>query len=345
MIRRKRTARAKGTPAPPNPIRRGLVLLGVKAAVVTGLGLRLRQLQVEQAETFRLLAEENRINIRLIPPERGLIFDRNGQVLAENRQNYRITLVREQAGDVDAVLAKLATLIDLPPEAQEAVKRDSAKRSAFVPVTVAEHLSWDALARVAANAPALPGITPEVGLTRHYPDAYSMAHVVGYVGPVSERDLNRIEDPDPLLQIPDFQIGKTGVEQRKESALRGSAGTSRIEVNAVGRVMRELSRQPGQAGTDLQLTIDKPLQDYALKRMTGQSAAAVVLEIATGDILASTSAPSFDPNAFVFGISQKNWDALLSNTYRPLSNKPFSGAYPPGSTYKMLVALAALADG
>ena len=156
MIRRKRTSRAKGTPAPPNPIRRGLVLLGVKAAVVTGLGLRLRQLQVEQAETFRLLAEENRINIRLIPPERGLIFDRNGQVLAENRQNYRITLVREQAGDVDAVLAKLATLIDLPPEAQEAVKRDSAKRSAFVPVTVAEHLSWDALARVAANAPACP---------------------------------------------------------------------------------------------------------------------------------------------------------------------------------------------
>ncbi|MEO1551359.1 MAG: penicillin-binding protein 2 [Pseudomonadota bacterium] len=329
----------------PNPVRRGLVLMGLQAAVITGLGLRLRHLQVDEAETFRLLAEENRINIRLIPPARGLIFDRNGQVLAENRQNYRVTLVREQAGDVDEVLAKLATLIDLPQSAQDAVKRDIAKRSAFVPVTVAEHLSWDALARVAANAPALPGVTPEVGLTRHYPQAVSMAHVVGYVGPVSERDLNRVEDPDPLLQIPDFQIGKTGVEQRQEAALRGAAGASRIEVNAVGRVMRELSRQPGQAGTDLQLTVDKSLQDYALARMTGQSAAAVVLEIESGDILASASAPSFDPNDFVFGISQKNWDSLLNNTYRPLSNKPVSGAYPPGSTYKMLVALAALAEG
>ncbi len=332
-------------PTAADPVRRGILVLGLQAAVVVGLGYRLRTLQVDQADQFRLLAEENRINIALIPPARGLIFDRNGLQLAENRQNYRVTMVREQTGDPEKALDRLASLIPLTDARREAVLRELAKRSAFVPVTVAEHLDWEDLARVAANAPSLPGITPQVGLSRHYPDAMSMAHMVGYVGPVSERDLNRVENPDPLLEIPDFQIGKTGVEQRSEDLLRGSAGASRIEVNAQGRVMRELDRREGQAGRDLQLTLDKNLQDYALKRMAGNSSSAVVLEIATGDIVAAASAPSFDPNAFVFGISSKNWNALLENEYRPLSNKSVSGAYPPGSTFKMVVSLAALAAG
>ncbi|MEM9428782.1 MAG: penicillin-binding protein 2 [Pseudomonadota bacterium] len=321
------------------------MLFGAQLGVIAALGFRMRELQVEQADAFRLLAEENRVNIRLIPPARGLIYDRNSVPLALNRQNYRVTIVREQAGDVGAVLDKLAQLIPLPAERREKVLREVSQRSAFVPVVVTEHLTWDEIARVAANAPALPGVTPEVGLSRFYPEHATMAHVVGYVGPVSDHDLGRVEDPDPLLQIPDFQIGKTGVELRWERQLRGAAGNSRIEVNAMGRVMRELERSEGAAGQDVHLTIDRDLQAYALERMNGESAAAVVIDTETGDLLVSASSPTFDPNAFVFGISTRDWNALLNNDYRPLSNKAVSGAYPPGSTFKMVVALAALEAG
>ncbi|MSU88096.1 penicillin-binding protein 2 [Rhodobacteraceae bacterium 2CG4] len=325
--------------------RRGLVLMGAQLAVVAGLGARMRQLQVQEADRYRMLAEENRMNIRLLAPARGLILDRNGIALAENRQNYRVVIIREQAGDVAAVLDKLARLIPLSDDRREKVLKEVARRAAFVPVTVTERLSWEEIARVAGNAPALPGVLPEVGLTRHYPQQDVGAHVVGYVGPVSERDLEHAEDRDPLLQIPDFQIGKTGIEVREEQALRGSAGASRIEVNALGRVMRELDRREGTPGRDLHLTLDSELQAYALERMAGESAATVVMDVRTGGILASASAPGFDPNAFVFGINYDNWNTLLNDPFRPLSNKAVSGAYPPGSTYKMAVALAALEAG
>jgi penicillin-binding protein 2 len=333
-----------GKPAP-RITRRGLMLLGAQIGVVGALGWRIRQLQIEETERYRLLAEENRINIRLIPPARGLIFDREGRPLAVNRQNYRIAMVREQAGDPEAILARLARIVELPPERQERALKEMAARSAFVPVVVTEHLTWDDVARVAANAPVLPGVIPEVGLSRHYPDAYSTAHVVGYVGPVSEKDLAELADPDPVLQIPRFQIGKTGVERRLEDDLRGEAGNMRIEVSAAGRVMRELDRVEGVAGRDVQLTIDKGVQNFAMQRMAGESASAVVLDVTNGDVIALASSPGFDPNAFVFGIGAADWNALLNDEYRPLSNKAVAGAYPPGSTFKMVVALAALEAG
>ena len=326
--------------------RRGLVLLGLQTSVIGLLGWRMRQLQVEQADEFRLLAEENRINIRLLPPARGLIYDRNGVLLAENRQNYRVTIVREQAGDPVEALQKLARLIPLSVKQQEATLKEISDRKSHVEITVTEHLTWEEVAKVAANAPALPGITTGVGLTRHYPDGFPSAHVVGYVGPVAPRDLERLQDPDPVLtQIPKFQIGKTGVEQRIEDDLRGTAGTRRIEVNAAGRIMRELDRKEGTSGKGMHLTIDHGLQRFALEQMAGESAAAVVIDVENGDLVAVASAPSFDPNAFVFGISSRNWNALLENPYRPLYNKAVSGAYPPGSTFKMVVALAAMEEG
>lgn len=325
--------------------RRGLILVGAQMAAVTGLGWRMRQLQVEEADKYRLLAEENRMNIRLIAPARGLVMDREGVPLAENRQNYRVVIVREQAGNVEEVLDRLARLVPLDQDRREKALKELRQRSAFVPVTVTEHLTWEEVARVAANAPALPGVVTEVGLTRHYPEGGATAHVVGYVGPVTDRDLSQQEDPDPLLQIPDFQIGKTGIEVKLEDELRGKAGASRIEVNALGRVMRELDRKDGTPGHDLHLTMDAGIQSYALERMGSDSAATVVMDVTNGDILASASAPSFDPNAFVFGISFDNWNELLEDPYRPLSNKAVSGAYPPGSTFKVVVALAALEAG
>jgi penicillin-binding protein 2 len=330
---------------PPRITRRGLMLLGIQAGVVGVLGWRMRDLQIEQNEHFRLLAEENRINIRLIPPARGMIYDRDGVLLAGNRQNYRIVMVREQARDPEAVLARLGTIIDLPAEDRDRALREMTGRSAFVPVVVTEHLTWEDVVRVSANAPNLPGVIPEVGLSRTYPDGLATAHVVGYVGPVSESDLAKLEDPDPLLQIPRFEIGKTGVEHRLEPQLRGQAGTQNIEVSAAGRVMRELSRVEGTSGKDIALTIDAGVQNYAMERMAGLSSAAVVIDVQNGDIIALASAPGFDPNNFVFGIKSGVWNALLNDEYRPLSNKTVAGTYPPGSTFKMNVALAGLAAG
>ena len=333
------------TPRSGRLTRRAAILFALQGGVMATLAWRMRKLQVDDAQRYRLLAEENRINIRLIPPARGQIFDRAGQPLAVNRQNYRVTLVREQAGDVEAVLDRLSRLIEIPDHDRERVLREMARKPAFVPIPVAEHLSWDDFARVNANAPALPGIDVEVGQTRFYPHGPALAHTVGYVGRVNERELEADEGRTPLLQIPDFQIGKTGVETRAEEVLRGAAGLSRIEVNARGRKVRELTREEGQPGADLQLTLDLDLQRYVMERLGGESASVAVVEIATGDVLSSASSPGFEPNQFVFGISSKNWNGLLTDPYRPLSNKTVAGVYPPGSTYKMIVALAALERG
>lgn len=325
--------------------RRALGLGAIMTGVTGTLMWRLRDMQLEQADAFRLLAEENRINLRLLPPIRGLIHDRNGVLLAGNEQNYRVVMTRDDAGDIDLVLSRLQKLIALDDEAVARAREDMMRNRPFVPVTVAERLSWEEISRIAANAPALPGVTPEMGLSRIYPLQADMAHVVGYVGPVSDRDLEGLERPDPVLMIPRFQIGKSGVERAEEERLRGKAGSQRVEVNSVGRVMRELDRVEGEAGETLHLTIDARLQNYALERLAGQSAAAVVIDVESGDILAAASAPSYDANLFVRGISSRDYNGLLENEYRPLVNKCVQGMYPPGSTFKMVTALAALEAG
>ncbi|WP_158968610.1 penicillin-binding protein 2 [Chachezhania sediminis] len=325
--------------------RRALILGGAQAAVIGTLALRMRYLQVEEADQFRLLAEENRINLRLIPPARGQIYDRNGIILARNAPSYRIVMVRENAGDVDAVIDRLSKLVELDEEKLSRAVEELKRSPPFLPVTLVDQVSWDVVSRVAVNAPALPGITPEVGLTRMYPQSEEFAHVVGYVGPVSDYDLSRMEDPDPLLTIPRFQIGKLGVESKQEELLRGKAGTKRVEVNATGRVMRELSRRDGEAGADLQLTVDADLQGYVQARLGQQSASAVVIDVENGDIRAICSTPGFDPNLFVRGISVADYKTLMENDHRPMASKAVQDLYPPGSTFKMITALAALEAG
>ncbi|KQI70611.1 penicillin-binding protein [Loktanella sp. 5RATIMAR09] len=325
--------------------RRALVVGGLQLGVVGALGWRMQSLQVEQADQFRLLAEENRINIRLLPPSRGLIFDRNGIPIAANEQNYRVVMVREDAGDVGEVLAKLTEIVEIDPRDLARAMEEMRRRSPFVPVTIADRLSWEDVAQINLNTPALPGIQAEVGLSRVYPWGADLAHVVGYVGPVSDYDLSRIDDPDPLLQIPKFQIGKTGAENRLERTLRGTAGTRRIEVNAAGRIMRELDRKEGDPGKDVQLTLDSRLQSYVQARLDNESAGAVVIDLENGDLRAIASAPAFDPNLFVRGISVADWTALNQDKYRPLAAKAVQGTYPPGSTFKMVTVLAAMEAG
>lgn len=325
--------------------RRAALLGGAQLLFIGALGARMQFLQVDQADQFRMLAEENRINIRIIPPARGEVFDRNGIPLARNVPSYRIVIVREDAGNIDDVMDRLAAVVALDPDEIERARAEMKRSAPFLPVTVADEVTWQDLSRVSVNAPALPGITPEVGLSRVYPRGSDFAHVLGYVGPVSDYDLDKLEDPDQLLRIPRFQIGKVGVEAKAETALRGKGGAKRVEVNATGRVMRELDRREGTAGSDLQLTVDADLQSYVQARIADESASAIIMDVNSGDLVAIASAPTFDPNLFVRGISNRDYNALTGNKYRPLASKSVQGAYPPGSTFKMITAMAALEDG
>ena len=325
--------------------RRAALLGGAQLAVAGILGWRMYDLGVRDSEQYRLLAEENRVNIRLEPPARGLIYDRAGNALTLNKQVYTIEMVREQAGDPEAILQRLSKIIPLSQRDIENALKEMNRRRAFVPVTVATGLEWEHIAAVSANAPALPGLTPKLALNRQYPNGADFAHIIGYVGPVSDNDLAKLEKPDPLLLIPRFQIGKNGIEAKLEGNLRGKAGVSQIEVNSVGRVMRELNRDPSLSGENVQLTVDPDVQRFALQRMQDESAAVVVMDVTNGDIISLASAPSFDPNKFVNGISVADWRALNENPYRPMANKTVQGTYPPGSTFKMVVGLAGLEMG
>lgn len=326
--------------------RRALFMGGCMSAMVAVLGTRMRYLQVDEADQFKLLAEENRINIRLIPPTRGLILDRNGKLIAGNEQNFRVTITREDAGDVEEVLNKLSHVIPLTAEDIDRVLKDVKRNSPFVPVVIAERLSWDDFSRVAVNAPVLPGVSPESGLSRIYPRGDDFAHTVGYTAAVSVKDFETLPNPeDPVLKIPKFPVGKLGVERLLEAQLRGKAGNKRIEVNSVGRVMRELERTEGTPGADIRLTIDADVQNFVQARLGSESAACVLIDVQTGDLIACASAPSYDPNLFVRGISHVDYAALTENDHRPLADKTVQGVYPPGSTFKMVTALAALEAG
>jgi len=322
--------------------RRAAILGGAQLLVFGGLASRMYYLQVLKSSEYQMLAEENRVNMRLLAPLRGEIVDRFGTVLASNRQNFRVLLVPEQTPDIEETLTKLNRIVALSQTQWKRILRDARRSAAFLPITVSENLSWEQFAQVNIHEPDLPGIEPDVGETRHYPHAGALAHVVGYVAPVSENDL---DDKDPLLKLPGFRIGKSGLERRLDKELRGAAGASHVEVNAYGRVIRELSKDPGTPGAKVVLTLDMDLQKYATERLAGEAAAAVVMDIHTGDVLASVSTPAYDPNDFNIGLSHATWNGLRDNPFKPLVNKTIAGQYPPGSTFKMVVAAAAIDSG
>lgn len=321
--------------------RRALMLGAGQLGLVGALAGRLYYLQVVQADRYRVLADDNRISIRLLPPPRGEIVDRLGVPLAINEKNYRVVIVREQSGNVPVTLERLGRIIDLPEREVRRVLRDMRRKRAFVPITVRENLSWEEVSRVEVSAPDLPGISIEVGLTRFYPYAEQAAHVLGYVAAVSESELTG----DPLLELPDFRIGKNGIEKVHDQHLRGKAGTSQVEVNALGRVIRELSREEGQPGRRIEITLDMELQRFAMNRLGEESGSAVIMDVHNGDVLALASTPGFNPNAFNRGLTPNEWEELISNERGPLTNKAIAGQYAPGSTFKMVVALAALETG
>ena len=324
--------------------RRAMLVAGAQTAVFAGLGVRLHYLQVERSEEFALLAEDNRANQRLLVPPRGRILDRLGRPLARNVPTYRLLVVREQAGDLRRILDRIAGLVTLPEDRLAAVVAEARARPAFQPHLVRDDLTWDEVARLAVRAPELPGVMLDSGLLRHYPEGEALAHVLGYVGPVSTAE--QVTDEDPLLRLPEFRIGKSGIERSHDRTLRGRAGLSRVEVNAFGREIRELGRREGVPGADVRLSLDLELQRYSIERLAAEPAAsAVVVEVHTGAVMALASVPSFDPALFGGGLRRGVWQELRTDPRTPLVNKCIRGQYPPGSTFKMMTALAALAAG
>jgi penicillin-binding protein 2 len=324
--------------------RRTLMMGGGVGTVLAALGARLYQLQIVEGDQFRTKADENSINKRLLAPLRGRILDRFGVELANNKKNYRVVLIPEQASvGIKEALDTIGRIILITPHDRERILREIAANKKFMPAMVAENLTWEEFSLVNLHLPYLSGVQPEIGETRDYPFGDALSHVLGYVAAVSPDDENN--DSDPLLALPGFRIGKRGIEKEYDAQVRGAAGVSQEEVNAYGRVIRELGRQPGEPGSDVYLTIDQQVQQFAVQRIGDESAACVVMDITNGDVLALASTPGFDPNLFNVGITPPQWQALLANDHTPLINKALSGLYPPGSTFKPGVALAALDSG
>jgi penicillin-binding protein 2 len=324
--------------------RRTLMMSGAIGSVMAVLAGRLYQLQILEGDEYMTRAEDNRVSQRLIAPLRGRIVDRFGTELATNRKNYRVLLVPELAAQgVDTALDTISRLIVITDHDRERIKRDIAGNKKFVAVTVAENMSWEEFARVNLHLPYLSGMQPDVGETRDYPYGDQLSHILGYVASVSPDDMAR--DDDPLLALPGFRIGKEGIEKNYDSGLRGIAGASRVEVNAYGRVIRELGFKPGVPGDDIYLTLDQQVQQFASQRLGDESAACVVMDVSNGDVLALASTPGFDPNLFNVGIGKTQWEALNTNDHKPMMNKVLQGAYPPGSTFKPAMAMAAMDAG
>ncbi len=322
--------------------RRAILLGGAQLGLVGSLIGRMYYLQVVEAQRYKVMAEENRINLRLLAPRRGRILDRFGVPLAVNDQNYRIVLVAEQAGDLESTLNAIGTLIPLDDTQRHKVMRDVHRKHSFVPVVVRENLSWDEVSRIEVNIDELPGVNIEVGLNRFYPFGQQASQIIGYVSPPAIAELTG----DPIMELPDFRIGKSGIEKAQDLELRGTPGASQIEVNALGRVVREISRDTGETGKDMVTTLDMALQDFAMRRLRSEeSATCVVMDVVTGDVLAMASSPAYDDNAFTQGISNAVWQQLIADPLKPLNNKAIQGTYPPGSTFKPVVAIAALEAG
>ena len=322
--------------------RRSFVLGGAKLAIFGGLAARLGYLQITEQKRFQTLSDENRISHRLLPASRGEILDRFGVPLAINTQHFRAFIIPEQVNNLDALFTALRQYIVLSDFEIEEIRIEISKTRRFTPVLIKEGLTWQQTAQLEFHLPDLPGIFIEEGEVRNYPLADATAHIIGYVGRVNENEMT----DDPIMDMPGFRIGKTGIEKQYDTQLRGKAGSVRTEVNAVGREIRELEKREGENGHRINLTLDAELQIHCQK-LLGQhkSASCVVMDAFNGEVYALCSSPSFDPNLFTYGISAEQWESLLSDPAVPLTNKAIAGNYPPGSTFKVVTALAGLEAG
>ncbi|MDN5872028.1 MAG: penicillin-binding protein 2 [Nitrococcus sp.] len=303
---------------------------------------RLGYLQIAGYQHYRTLSQNNRLRLQAVAPTRGLIYDRNGILLAENRASFRLALVPEQVEDLRATLQGLARLVALRPTDLEQFHALLEHAPSFQEIPLKFDLSEIEVARFAVNRQRFPGVEVKAHLTRFYPQGKTAVHAVGYVGRINERELRHV---DPAQYQPSSYIGKTGIERYYEDLLHGSAGLEHVETNALGRVIRSISRTASTPGRDLYLTLDLHLQRVAAKALGKRSGAVVAMDPSNGEILAFVSRPAYDPNLFVNGISLENYKTLQTNRDQPLFNRALRGQYPPGSTIKPFIGLAGLELG
>ena len=323
-------------------LRRALFLGILQVFLIILLLGRMYYLQIFEGAYYQLLAEGNRIATRPLVPLRGQIYDRNGISLAHNETSFRLVLLTDKKDEVEEILDALSGLIALSLEEKEEILKMLQKKGGLDSLIIKDNLNWSEVSAIELHMADLPGVSIEVGSVRKYPEALRGAHLIGYVAAPSEKE----QEEDPMFTIPGLKVGKVGLEKFFENRLHGVPGHSAFEVNARRRVVRELHQVASVPGADIHLTLDARLQGYAQDVLSAyESASAVVIDIQNGDILALVSHPSFDPNLFPQGISRKDWHELRDNPYVPLTNKVVSGLFPPGSTVKLFVALAALQSG
>lgn len=322
--------------------RRALLLGAGQAGLFGLLAWRLRQLQILDSSEYRLLSDENRLSRQLTAPRRGAIYDRFGTPVAESRESLRVIVVPAFAKGLGRTLDALSRIVLISDADRDRVLRTARRQSSYRPVLVVEGLSWRQFAVLNVLAPQLPGVATDVGSFRIYSSPQPLAHVVGYVGMAGKGEV----DEDPVMRVPGFRRGKTGVEKGFDRWLRGHAGTVTSEVDAHGRIVRQLESTASVPGKDLVLTIDHELQAIAFNRLASERRGSLVaLDCNTGDVLVMVSVPSFNPNDIAFKPDAKQWAALVKHEDEPLNNRAVDGQYPPGSTFKVVNALAALASG
>ena len=327
--------------------RRRLGLAGVLVVVAFGgLFARFFYLQVVLHDHYQTLAETNRIAIVPIVPNRGVITDRNGVVLAQSYSAYTLEIQPSRVKNLDETIDALATIVDVQPRDRKRFRKLLEESKNFESLPLRTRLSDEEVARFAVNRYRFPGVEIKARLFRQYPYGEMASHVIGYIGRINERDVGRIDEWNEVANYKGSDyIGKIGVELSYERELHGKTGFEEVEVDAAGRAVRTLSRTPPVSGNDLRLSLDIKLQEIAEKAFGERRGALVAIEPSSGDVLAFVSKPGFDPNLFVEGIDSANWEMLNDSPDKPLLNRPLRGAYPPGSTIKPFLALSALATG
>ncbi|MEM6302700.1 MAG: penicillin-binding protein 2 [Pseudomonadota bacterium] len=321
---------------------RASVALLFVAGLLGTLLVRYYGLQISEFETYRTASERNRVQLQPLAPKRGLIYDRNGVLLADNRPSYTLSLILERVDDLESTLDQLADLVAIDQEQLDKFRSRAGRRRPYEHVPLRFKLNDEEQARIAVNRHRLPGVVVDAQLQRHYPHGELFAHALGYVGRINAQELASI---DEASYRGTFHIGKTGLERRYEEELLGTAGYQTVETNAHGRILRVLDRFDPKPGRDLVLHLDFKLQQVAHEALAGRRGAVVALDPLSGGVLALVSTPSFDSNLFVNGISNRDYGALRDSPDVPLFNRTVQGQYPPGSTVKPMVAMAGLEAG
>ncbi|WP_027855636.1 penicillin-binding protein 2 [Marinobacterium litorale] len=322
---------------------RAVVALVIVILMMGILVARVYFLQVVEHDRYAAISENNRVQLQPVAPRRGLIYDRNGILLADNRPNFSLTLLKEEVSDLDATIARIGEIVELDEAEVERFKRRlNQRRRPFTSVPLKFGLTEQEIARISVDYHELPGVQVEADLVRYYPFGGSLVHALGYVGRINERELARL---DPENYAATHYIGKLGVENYYEPILHGRVGFQKVETNARGRVLRVLESQDPVPGVDIQLSLDLRLQQFAEELIAGERASVVAIEPKTGEILALVSTPGYDPNLFVTGISSKDYAELRESPDLPLYNRAIRGRYPPGSTLKPFTALSAIDSG